>query len=208
MSYNTRLQTNNNELDNILETINSLPEAGSGEPTLQDKRITPSESTQVVIADEGYDGLGVVTVDEIPDEYIVPSGTKTITKNGTHDVTANATVDVNVPIPEGYIIPSGTKNITENGTHDAKEYESVSVNVPIPEGYIVPSCKLKIIENGEYDVRDKAGVVISVKTQEPALQAKAVTPSIEQQTILPDTGYDGLSCVVVKASINAEEVAY
>ena len=44
-----------------------------------------------------YDGLSQVTVNPIPSQYIVPSGTKTITENGTGiDVASYASVDVNV----------------------------------------------------------------------------------------------------------------
>lgn len=100
------------------------------EPTLQEKSVTPTKSAQEVTADSGYDGLSKVNVGAIPNEYIVPSGTKSITANGTHDVTANASVSVNVPIPSGYIKPSGTLEITTNGTHDVTEKASVVVNVP------------------------------------------------------------------------------
>ena len=44
-----------------------------------------------------YDGLSQVTVNPIPSQYIIPSGTKTITENGTGiDVASYASVDVNV----------------------------------------------------------------------------------------------------------------
>lgn len=135
---------------------------GTYTPILQDKSATPTKSKQTFNADEGFDGIGTFTVEAIPSEYIVPSGTKEITTNGTHDVTDKASVDVNVPIPEGYIKPSGTKSITTNGTHDVKQYESAEVNVPIPEGYIVPSGTIEITESGTYDVTDKASAVVNV----------------------------------------------
>ncbi len=65
----------------------------------------------------------------IPDGYIKPTGSKSITSNGTHDVTSVASAVVNVPVPSGYIKPSGSKSITENGTHDVTQFASAVVNV-------------------------------------------------------------------------------
>lgn len=101
MSYNTHLQQNNAELRSILDTVNALPEAGSGgapaEPVLQEKNVTPTTSAQSVIPDSGYDGLSKVNVGAIPSEYIVPNGNLEITQNGSHNVTEYASVEVNVP---------------------------------------------------------------------------------------------------------------
>ena len=64
----------------------------------QNKTVTPSTSLQTIIADSGYTGLGTVTVNAIPSNYIIPTGNKAITSNGTNiDVTSYATVSVNVP---------------------------------------------------------------------------------------------------------------
>ena len=62
-NYNNILGENNTVLDTILETINSLPEAGSGEPNLQDKSIEITENGTInIVADEGYDGLNNVEI--------------------------------------------------------------------------------------------------------------------------------------------------
>ncbi len=96
---------------------------------LQDKTVTPTEQTQTVDADTGYDGLDRVTVNPIPSEYVIPTGTVDITVNGQVSVAGKATANVNVP----GIIPTGTKQISirTNGTttEDVSEYADAEITV-------------------------------------------------------------------------------
>ena len=80
---------------------------------LQEKEATPTKEKQEIVAEKQYDGLSKVVVNAIPDEYIIPEGTRNINQNGDFDVREKATVVVNVP--EKVL---GSKTITENGVYN------------------------------------------------------------------------------------------
>lgn len=94
------------------------------EPTTQSKTVEPSIEEQLITPDEGIFALSSVTVNPIPDEYIIPSGEIKIIENGEYDITNKATAKVEVPEP------TGTLEIKANGVYNVKDKEFADVNVP------------------------------------------------------------------------------
>ena len=104
-------------------TINPTPSSA--------KTATPTKSVQNITPEDGQ-LLSGVTVNAIPAEYIIPTGSQTVTSNGAVDVTALASVTVAVPNAVSEI------TITANGEYAAKPgeigYSKIIVNVPASAG--------------------------------------------------------------------------
>ena len=71
--------------------------------------ITPGTSKQYLKISAGYTATGMITVNAIPSNYTIPSGTKNITENGTYEVKSYASVSVDVA-SGGSVIVNGNKH--------------------------------------------------------------------------------------------------
>lgn len=125
--------------DNIKSGVTILGVAGryAGEAAkLQHKSVTPTESEQTVVADEGYTGLSDVVVGAIPDNYADISGTTasdadvlatkifvgadgeqtagTMANNGEVSKQIDGLTETSYIIPAGYHNGSGTVSLTND----------------------------------------------------------------------------------------------
>lgn len=91
----------------------------------------------------------------------------------------------------GGIVPQGIFNIDKNGMHDVTQFAKAQVNVPVG---VFPEGTKTITENGTHDVTQFASALVDVS---PQLQEKSVEFKTTEQTVTPDSGYDGLSKVTV-----------
>lgn len=78
---------------------------------------------------------GAVTVGAIPSQYIIPSGSQTLSENKTYDVTSLASVTVSVPTSSGMNVQA------------YQGYSSVSTTA-----YTATNVKLTVAKTGTYNV--------------------------------------------------------
>lgn len=153
--------------------------SGGGTINNQDKTVTPSESSQSITADEGYTGLGTVTVNAISSTY-VGSG---IDRRDSTDLSASGAT---VSVPSGYYENSASKSVssgtagTPSATKGAVSDHSISVtpSVTNTSGYITGSTitgtavtvsASELVSgsetktaNGTYDVTNLASLIVNV----------------------------------------------
>jgi len=176
-------------------------------PSLQDKTktYTPTTSNQseTISADSGYDGLGEVsvTVNKIPSQYIVPSGTKSITANGTGiDVKAYEYADVAVPSGSPNLQTKSktytpttsqqTEDVTPDTGYDGLSKVTVKVNA-MPSGSVTAPAS---ISGSSATVSTGTNTLTLTKTV-------SVTPSVTTAGYV-SSGTPGNSSVSLSASVN------
>ena len=123
----------------------------SGTFSLQTKTATPTKSSQNITYDAGYDGLEKVTINPIPNEYIQPSGTKSITSNGTYDVTSFASANVNVPDTVDTSDATATSSDILSGKTAYVNGSKITGNITSQGAQtIIPSTSNQTISSGKY----------------------------------------------------------
>lgn len=170
---------------------------------LQERTVIPTKEEQVVLAEDGFDGMSKVVVEAIPSDYVIPN---------LQEKEARVTAPTNIFVhpDEGYdglafvnvIAGVDTEQVEVTPTKEEQVltpsektyFDSVTIN-PIPYNFIEPSGELEINENGSYDVVDKAGVNVDIQ---PNLGTKTITENGVYNA--SDDNLDGYSSVEVETS--------
>lgn len=203
MSYIVFIKDKNLKPENIKKGVKILKtmgilEAGGAEVNNQDKTVDSSVLAQYITCDEGYTGLGTVTVNP----YSLQSASVKYTQNGSYTINASSgynglsTVDISVNV-QGNLTPMtfspdvSTKTYTAPGNYTG--YSSVTI-----EG-VTSSIDSNIIAGNIKDGVTILGVTGNY-VGEPAEiinQSKSVTPLRTMQVVTKDAGYSGLDDVTV-----------
>lgn len=93
----------------------------SGTPTIESLSITPTTSSQTIVAQTGVDGYSPITVSAV---------TSSIDSNiQASNIKKDIQILGVIGTLESGITPSGTLNVTQNGTYDVTNYANANVNV-------------------------------------------------------------------------------
>ena len=82
----------------------------------EERTTTPTKDTQIITPSADKNAITKMTVNPIPDEYLIPSGEIEITENRIYNVTDKVSARVSVPVKK-----LTTKTITANGTYNATD---------------------------------------------------------------------------------------
>lgn len=176
--------------------------------TYQDKTgITPTESSQIITPDSGYDALSSVQIDAISSTYVGSgvtrrddsdlsvSGATVSVPAGYYEDSETATVaSGSVTIPQYFVKINPRISVGSSGLIDAYISAIKVVRPTVTEGYVTSGT------SGEVDIEGSSTLQLSTQA------AQTITPSTTDQTIASGLYLTGTQTIEGDANLIAENI--
>ena len=195
-------------------------------PILQEKSVTPTTTSQSIIADDGYVGLSKITVNAVPTETkTVTAGTSTTTVAPTSgkfltSVTVNPTPSeerLAIPKANAQVVTPNSGKLLSSVTVDAVPTEEKTVTAGTNTTTVTPTSgkfftsvtvnptpseekTVEITSSGNTVITPSSGKLLSKVTVSPMLESYSVAAEATEKVVTPTDGYAGLSSVTIAAA--------
>lgn len=163
---------------------------------LETKTVTPSKNSQTITPSNGNQGFSSVTINPIPNEYIIPTNTLQISTSGEHNVTQYAKVNVIFPsytLENRIVTPTTSQqSITPSTGYDG--LGQVTINAISTQTKTVTSNGTYTPDSGKFFSSFTVNVPIGATINSEEI---TISPSETEQIITPSNGHNAIVQVTV-----------
>ena len=170
---------------------------------LETKTVTPSKNSQTITPSNGNQGFSSVTINPIPNEYIIPTNTLQISTSGEHNVTQYAKVNVTFPsytLETRVVTPTTSQqSITPSTGYDG--LGQVTINAISTQTKTVTSNGTYTPDSGKFFSSFTVNVPTGATINSEEI---TISPSETEQIITPSNGHNA----IVQVTINPISSTY
>ena len=186
------------KIDVFDDYIAQIPTGGS----YQSKTISPTESSQTISPDSGYDALSSVTVNAISSTY-VGSG---IARKSSSDLTASGAT---VTVPAGYYSSQATKSVSSGSATAPASISGSSATVSTGTNTLTLTKTVGVIPSvsaGYISAGTAGNSSVSLTASVTTKAAATITPGTTNQTIASGTYLTGTQTISGDADLVAANI--
>lgn len=198
-------QITSNGVQDVTEYAAVNVNVPSSQPNLQSKsNIAPTESSQTITPDTGYDGLSSVQINAVSSSY-VGSG---ITRRSSSDLTAS---DDTVTVPAGYYESQGSKAVASGSATAPASISGTSATVSTGTNTLTLTKTVSVtpsVTAGYVSSGTAGNASVSLQASVTTKAAATIHPSTSDQTIASGTYTTGAQTIkaVTLANLTADNI--